>query len=48
MIVASKKRPGGYFINGKFVFAVNWELSKERFTKDEQQQFEKILTTIKL
>ena len=42
MIVKSK-RPGGYYINGNFVLAENWEISKERFTKIEQQEFEKYL-----
>ncbi|MFA5296581.1 MAG: hypothetical protein WC389_00055 [Lutibacter sp.] len=39
MVIESRNRPGGYFINGKFVLAVNWEISKENFTKGEQQEF---------
>ncbi len=42
MIVESK-RPGGFYINSKFVLADNWEISKERFTKDEQLEFQEYL-----
>jgi len=43
MVFESKKRPGGYYINGKFVFAVNWAISKENFTEEEHNEFQDYL-----
>lgn len=35
--------PGGYYINHKFVYACNWFISKEKFTIEEQKEFEKYM-----
>lgn len=43
MVFESRKRPGGYYINGKFVFAVNWDISKENFTEEEHKEFQDYL-----
>lgn len=38
--IQTASQPDGYWINSRFVFAANWEISKLRFTDQEQEEFE--------
>lgn len=48
VFIKEAAQDGAYWIGSKFVFACNWEISKHRFTKEEQLKFEKHLENEKL